>query len=318
MHQSKNLLTGCLNRKQGGTVRLPIEVSRVKAPPIKCQGIKTKLVSFILRSIVWSGEGKWIEPFLGSGAVLFNLVPRRALAADNNPHIISFYRGIQTKDITARTVRSFLEREGKLLLSRGEEYYYEVRDRFNSSHNPLDLLFLNRSCFNGVMRFNKKGGFNVPFCRKTDRFRKAYITKITNQVRWVSDNMHGKDWQFMCADWRQTVGLCDQQDFVYLDPPYFGRNTGYTNCWSKQEMLELIHAVHSLPSGYALSFWKRNIYRTNPLIEEHFGGDSIRVFSHDYFVGSTMNLRHKIEEALIIKPECAAVENSLRSTQLQL
>lgn len=288
---------------------LPRETAKVKVPPIKCQGIKTKLVPFILRNIVWNGEGKWIEPFLGSGVVMLNLAPKRAIAADNNPHIISFYHGIQEKTITAPTVRSFLETEGRLLESRGEKYYYEVRDRFNSAHNPLDLLFLNRACFNGVMRFNKNGEFNVPFCRKPDRFRKAYITKIVNQVRWVSQAMHGKDWHFMCADWRETLRLCIEQDFVYLDPPYFGRHTGYTNCWSEQEMLELVRAIHSLPSGYALSLWKRNIYRTNPTIEEHFGENVVRVFSHDYFVGSTMNLRHKMEEALVIRPEYASAEN---------
>lgn len=295
-------------------MQLPRELSKVKVPPIKCQGIKTKLVRFILKSVVWDGKGKWIEPFLGSGVVLFNLGPKRALVADNNPHIISFYRGIQTKDITAFTVRPFLEREGKLLLSKGEEYYYEVRDRFNSSHDPLDLLFLNRSCFNGVMRFNMKGKFNVPFCRKPNRFRKPYITKIVNQVKWVSDAMLGKDWQFMCADWRQTLELCDHDDFVYLDPPYFGRHTGYTNCWSEQEMKSLIHAIRSLPSGYALSLWKRNIYRSNPLIERYFSDQTIRVYTHDYFVGSKINLRHKMEEALIIRPNYEAP----RPTQTQL
>lgn len=295
-------------------MQLPREISKVKVPPIKCQGIKTKLVRFILRSIAWDGDGRWIEPFLGSGVVLFNLGPKQALAADNNPHIISFYRSIQKKDITALTVRSFLEREGESLLLKGEEYYYKVRDRFNSSHNPLDLLFLNRSCFNGVMRFNRKGEFNVPFCRKPNRFRKAYITKIVNQVKWISDAMLGKDWQFMCADWRQTLKLCDYDDFVYLDPPYFGRHTGYTNCWSEQEMVSLIHAIRSLPSGYALSLWKGNIYRSNPVIAKYFNDHAIQVYTHDYFVGSTMNLRHKMEEALIIKPNNA----SLKLTQAKL
>jgi DNA adenine methylase len=256
--------------------------------------------------VSWNGEGKWIEPFLGSGVVLFNLSPKRAIAADSNPHIISFYQEIQTKNITALKVKSFLEREGSLLQHRGQEYYYEVRDRFNSNHDPLDLLFLSRACFNGIMRFNKSGEFNVPFNHKTNRFSKSYITKIVNQVKWVSETISGKDWQFACADWRDTFKVCEEQDFAYLDPPYFGRHTDYVGCWSREDMLALMHAIGLLSCGYALSLWKKNMYRTNTLIDECFGHHVVRVFSHDYFVGPTMNLRHEIEEALIIKPGFAA------------
>jgi len=287
---------------------LPREVRHVKVPPIKCQGIKTKLVSFIFKNIVWNGLGRWVEPFLGSGVVLFNLAPKRALAADNNPHIISFYHAVQKRSITALEVKSFLEKEGLLLQHRGQEYYYEVRDRFNSYHNPLDLLFLSRACFNGVMRFNKSGEFNVPFNHKTNRFSKSYITKIVNQVKWVSETISGKDWQFICADWRDTFQACEEQDFAYLDPPYFGRHTDYVGCWSKQEMLKLVDAIKLLPCGYALSLWKKTAYRTNTLIDEYFSNHIVSTFSHDYFVGPTTDLRHEIEEALIIKSGFAAVQ----------
>ena len=288
------------------TMLLPREVNLVKVPPIKCQGIKTKLVPFIFENISWNGLGRWVEPFLGSGVVLFNLSPKKALAADGNPHIISFYKGIQEKRITAPEVRLFLQKEGSILEQRGQEYYYEVRDRFNSHHDPLDLLFLSRACFNGVMRFNKKGEFNVPFNHKTDRFRKAYITKIVNQVKWVSETINGKDWEFVCSDWRDTFKACKEGDFAYLDPPYFGRDTGYLGIWSSQDMSEFVSAVKLLPCGYALSLWKKNIYRTNTQIDENFSNHVIRLFSHDYFVGPTTDLRHEIEEALIIKPESAA------------
>lgn len=282
-------------------MQLPKEITLVKTPPIKCQGIKTKLVPFIFKNIKWTGSGKWVEPFLGSGVVLFNLAPEKALCTDANPHIISFYKSIEEKKTTAPIVRLFLEKEGANLESKGEEYYYEVRDRFNSQHNPLDLLFLSRACFNGVMRCNSKGHFNVPFNHKTDRFTKSYITKIVNQAKWVSQKMEGKDWTFECADWRETLKACKENDFVYLDPPYFGRNTDYFGRWSENHMAEFVRAVKGLPCGYALSLWKKNLYRTNPVLDEHFANNVIRVFMHDYFVGSTENLRHEIEEALIIK-----------------
>lgn len=282
-------------------MQLPKEITLVKTPPIKCQGIKTKLVPFIFKNVTWSGTGRWIEPFLGSGVVLFNLAPERAIGADANPHIISFYQSVKESKITSSIVRIFLEKEGAILKSKGAEHYYEVRDRFNQHRDPLDLLFLSRACFNGVMRCNKKGHFNVPFNHKTDRFSKSYITKIVNQVKWVSEKLVGKDCDFSCADWRETLKKCKETDFVYLDPPYFGRHTDYFGIWSEKEMLDFIGAVKNLPCGYALSLWNKNLYRTNTFVNDYFSNHIIRIFSHDYFVGSTENRRHKIEEALIIK-----------------
>lgn len=281
---------------------LPREIKLVKVPPIKIQGIKTKLVPFILENIKWSGNGKWVEPFLGSGVVLFNVNPKKALIADSNPHIISFYQNLQNNRFTPDDVRHFLEKEGALLRTKGDGYYYEVRRRFNSNQNPLDLLFLSRACFNGLMRLNKKGEFNVPFNHKIERFSKAYITKIVNQIKWVSKEMAGKDWQFICEDWRETFKNVQSEDFVYLDPPYFGRHTGYVGNWTEEEMLYFLKNIKLLPCNYALSLWKKSVYRVNTTIDEHFSDHIIRLFSHDYFVGPTQNLRHEIEEALIIRP----------------
>ncbi len=164
---------------------LPKSISLAKAPPIKIQGIKTKLTPFIAASIAWDGDGRWIEPFMGSCAVAMNIAPERALLADTNEHLIRFYQQVQSGLITAPRVQAFLEDEGAKLLARGESHFYEVRARFNAEGNPLDLVFLNRSCFNGIMRFNSKGGFNVPFCRKPERFRQALITKICNQIALI-------------------------------------------------------------------------------------------------------------------------------------
>jgi DNA adenine methylase len=156
-------------------------------PPIKCQGIKTKLVSWIKAIIPDDFNGYWIESFMGSGVVAFNMMPKKAILADNNPHLINFYQAIQKDKITANIAKTFLEQEGKLLEKSNGEYYYFVRERFNQEQNPLDFLFLNRACFNGMIRFNNKGYFNVPFCRKPQRFAKAYITKICNQIQVISN-----------------------------------------------------------------------------------------------------------------------------------
>ena len=155
---------------------------KVFVPPLKIQGIKTKIVPLIRENVSINEDTIWIEPFMGSGVVGFNIAPYRAIFADQNPHIINFYNDIKSGKITSYIVRQFLEEHGKLLSEKDDGYYYEVRERFNKTHNSLDFLFLNRSCFNGMIRFNKKHEFNVPYGHKPQRFSKAYITKIVNQM----------------------------------------------------------------------------------------------------------------------------------------
>ncbi len=133
---------------------------KIFAPPIKCQGIKTK---------------------------------------------INFYNALQTGEITAARAKAFLEREGVLLEQRGEDHYYAIRERFNANGDPLDFLFLNRASFNGVIRFNRQGLFNVPFGHKPQRFSKAYVTKIVNQIDRVSSVMRHFDWEFICNGTATTI-----------------------------------------------------------------------------------------------------------------
>ena len=161
---------------------------RVIVPPIKSQGIKTKLVPWI-NALVPKSNGRWVEPFLGTGVVAFNSGFKTALLNDANPHLIHFYRGIQSGEITPHSVRSYLELEGSLLraaANNGYEHYLLVRSRFNETFSPYDFLFLSRAGFNGMMRFGGKGNWNIPFCKKPERFSQSYITKIVNQVDAVS------------------------------------------------------------------------------------------------------------------------------------
>jgi DNA adenine methylase len=286
--------------RKAEAISLPKVLNKVKVPPVKCQGIKTKLVQFIFSSVRWNGNGRWVEPFVGSGVVAFNLAPKRALLADTNIHIVRLYQDIATKQITPSIVKEFLEYEGNRLLNKGETHYYDIRNRFNEKPSSLDFLFLSRAGFNGVMRFNKQGKFNVPFCRKPERFRQAYITKIVNQVAWVSEVMNDKEWTFKVADWRDTLAEVQPDDFVYADPPYAGRHTDYYNGWTDEDATELLEKLKSLPCGFALSTWKQNKYRSNP----HLGYIStdlvVKTFSHYYHVGSKEDFRNEMEEALVV------------------
>ncbi len=289
---------------------LPYQIAHIGVPPIKCQGIKTKLVPFIFSSIRWEAEpdARWIEPFLGSGVVALNLAPERALLADTNRHIIGFYRAIQAGEINRHTVREFLECEGHKLAAGGADYYYEVRERFNTDGSTFDFLFLNRACFNGVMRFNRHGKFNVPFGHKPERFSKAYITKIANQVGWTAKQMQGKDWEFRVASWDDLLKEAAIGDFVYLDPPYIGRHTDYFNSWDETAAKRLSTVVQALPCGFALSMWLENRHRKNDHIEQCWADLDMRVCGHFYHVGSSESLRNEMDEALLLKPGFATLD----------
>ena len=272
----------------------------VNVPPLKIQGIKTRAVPYIKESLSWDNKCRWIEPFLGSAVVPLNLMPDRAILGDNNPHLIDFYRAVQTGAITSSTVRDFLEHEGERLLSDGQDHYYHVRERFNDECNPLDFLFLNRACFNGLMRFNRQGRFNTPFCRKPERFRPAYVTRICNQVQQASDAMAGRSWEFICADWPVTLGKARAGDLVYCDPPYAGRFTDYYNAWTDDDAVRLESALKGLPCRFIYSMWSENKYRRNDRLHREFVDYEIKTFSHFYHLGSTESLRNGMTEALVI------------------
>lgn len=94
-------------------------IEKVHVPPIKTQGIKTKLVPWISQYASLDAQTVWVEPFMGSSVVGLNLAPKRALFSDTNVHIIDFYRSIQDGELTAASCRKFLESEGARLKSRG-------------------------------------------------------------------------------------------------------------------------------------------------------------------------------------------------------
>ena len=293
------------NQKIGDEIEFPKIISKVRVPPIKCQGIKTKLINFITSNIKWKGTGIWLEPFMGSGVVTFNATPKKAVLADVNPHIINFYKAIQKNEITPSSMRKFLNFHGEKLSKTGkstDSYYYTIREKFNENYDPKFFLFLNRSCFNGLIRFNSKGKFNTPFGRKPTRFSKSYITKIVNQIDWVQKVIKLNDYVFKCSDWKPIVENLTDKDFVYVDPPYYGRHDTYFNKWSEKKALELVDWSKSTRSGFAISLWLQNRHRKNTFISENWNNCMIRTNTHYYFLGSTEDKRSKMEEALIIKP----------------
>lgn len=274
-------------------------MKKLFVPPIKSQGIKTKLVNWISSQVETIKYDRWVEPFMGTGVVPFNIQPKEALLCDSNPHIITFYKSLQKKEITSAIVKKYLTKEGKLLLNTNGEHYYVVRNRFNKTGNPLDFLFLTRSCFNGMMRFNRKGGFNVPFCRKPNRFAQALVTKIANQVHYISQIIELGNYKFINQDFKETLKEINDTDLVYSDPPYIGRHVDYFDSWSVEEEIELYKGLKRSNAKFILSTWLSNKYRTNDYVFSIWKDCNIATKEHFYHVGARENNRNSVFEALL-------------------
>jgi len=291
---------------------------KVNVPPIKSQGIKTKLVPWIKSIVPNDFNGRWIEPFMGTGVVAFNIAPSHALLCDTNPHIIEFYQEIANKKITPEIVRDYLVHEGAKLLEKGESHYYEIRERFNKTHEPLDFLFLNRAGFNGMIRFNRKGDFNIPFCRKPKRFNQSYVTKIVNQVNYVYRLIQIKDFVFKCQDFKKTIKDGNDTDIIYCDPPYIDRHVDYYNGWDDSHENSLKNFLTNTESKFILSTWHHNDFRKNDYIDTLWKPFNILTREHFYHVGGNEKNRNPMIEAIITNFETSTNENYDSTVEEQL
>jgi DNA adenine methylase len=176
------------------------------SPPLKWAGGKRWLVPHLRPLWAAHAHRRLVEPFCGGLAVALGLAPERALLNDVNPHAISFYRWLQrglTVDIP---------------MANDEALYYEHRDAFNAliggrwarGRKAAALFYyLNRTGFNGLCRFNRRGLFNVPFGR--------YATiPYVRDFRPYRQDLAG--WEFSSVDFESLPVLAE--DFVYADPPY--------------------------------------------------------------------------------------------------
>ncbi len=246
-------------------------------------------------------NGKWIEPFLGTGVVAFNMGFKNALLNDTNPHIIKLYQEIQDGAITPQIIKCYLEKEGETLKSsadNGYSHYKLIRSRFNNSPNSLDFIFLSRAGFNGIMRFNKKGEWNIPFCKKPNRFAQAYITKITNQAANVS-NVIKPGWEFTNRQFSAIIPLANKGDIIYCDPPYYGRHSDFYNGWAEEDEYLLFNQLKETEADFILSTWHHNDYRKNEMISKYWDRFNIITRNHFYHSGGKIENRRSVVEALV-------------------
>ena len=199
-------------------------------PFVKWAGGKRQLIGEILERIPHSFEN-YIEPFLGGGAVLFALQPKRALINDINASLIHTYKTISCEP------QEFIVKI-KALDSRiaegGKEYYYFIRDLYNSKlmREEFDLelaalfVFLNKHCFNGLYRVNAKGLFNVPYNNsKKSSIDEEVILEVSKYLKELTICLG--DFEVACKDAKEG-------DFIFLDSPYAPLNPSSFESYTKE------------------------------------------------------------------------------------
>lgn len=178
-------------------------------PVLKWAGGKTRLLS-TLRRFIPRRFGRYVEPFLGGGALFFDLAPEEAIIADANPELISFYEAVRDKpDDVLSALKDF---------KVNERAYYHIRDdmqvpSLSPTARAARFLYLNKTCYNGLYRVNKAGQFNTPFGKYT-----SVTLADPDNLRAVSAIL--KRAELTCDDYQDVLKRAKAGDFVYLDPPY--------------------------------------------------------------------------------------------------
>jgi DNA adenine methylase len=205
-------------------------------PPLKWAGGKRWLVPRLRELYEPHRHRRLVEPFVGGLAVALGLRPERALLADRNPHPVHFYRWLQ-RGLVA-----------DIPMENDREHYYRARARFNelvaagqedTRQAALLFYYLNRTGYNGLCRFNRKGLFNVPFGRyKTI----GYVRDFRPYAAALAA------WEFRSCDFEELRPAPD--DFIYADPPYDVEFTQYAQggfAWEDQVRLAEWLARHPGP-----------------------------------------------------------------------
>ena len=164
-----------------------------------------------IAALIPGSFGKYVEPFLGTGAVLGTVAPNRGLAGDALEPLIGIWGLVQCEPATlihyyACTLEAYLENP--------HETYERVRESFNRDPNPLDLLFLSRSCYGGVVRFTTDGKMSTPIGAHTPISAESFAERVHLWRERVRNTT------FVHADYRDTMAEAVAGDVVYCDPPY--------------------------------------------------------------------------------------------------
>lgn len=275
-------------------------------PVLKWAGGKQQLLNVLL-SKVPPHYGRYIEPFFGGGALFFALTPKQAIISDSNPELVNLYR------VIAENVEELIA--ALRGMRNDEELFYEIRAQDTALLTPVEMaartIYLNRTCFNGLYRVNRKGQFNVPY----GRYSNPTICDEPN-LRAASLALH--DTEVILGDYKDVLAThAKPGDFVYLDPPYlpisdysdFKRYTKeqfYED--DHRELANEVERLHNLGCHVILT------NSNHPLVHELYANFSIEVHQTRRNINKVASKRVGEDVVVTVNPKRRLISLKLPAT----
>lgn len=270
-------------------------------PLIKYRGGKSKEIPYLEKHIP-QFDGRYIEPFFGGGALFFYLEPKQAIINDINSKLIGFYNGVkndfknlQSELTTIENIYKINRLEFEELKSKNpelrvkdnnEDLYYQIRDMFNDLaekkySDALIYFFINKTAYSGMIRYNAKGEFNVPYGR--------YENLNTSLVTLAHSKLLSNT-EIFNFDYKEIFRMANEDDFMFLDPPYDCVFSDYGNIehkdgFNEQNQIELAENFKSLTCKALM------VIGRTPLTEKLYGDMIIDEYGKNYAV----NIRNRFK-----------------------
>ena len=268
-------------------------------PFVKWAGGKRQVIDELKKYVPIEFD-TYYEPFIGGGALLFELSPKRAVINDSNKELMNVY-SVLCDEVKFNKMCKVLN---SYEINHSEEFYYDIRNkdrnkvmygRLSDYTRAARTIYLNKACFNGLYRVNSKNEFNVPFGKK----EKVNTYDGSNLIT-VSNYLSMNDIRILSVDFEEAVKDAKRGDFVYFDPPYDSDTTTFNSYtedgFGKEEQVRLSRVFKELD--------KRGVYvmlsnHNTMLINELYKGYNIHVIEAKRNINSKGNKRGKVEELII-------------------
>lgn len=271
-------------------------------PFVKWAGGKRQIIDK-LKQYVPTNYNCYYEPFIGGGALFFELSPKKAVINDSNQELMNVYKVLCDHEKYTKMCKVLNNYEA----NHSEEQYYEIRNkdkeksfaRLSDYKKAARTLYLNKSCFNGLYRVNSKGQFNVPFNKN-----KKVNTYDGENLLTIHMHLNMNDITIENVDFEESVKTAKKGDFVYFDPPYDSDTNTFNSYteegFGKDEQRRLAKVFKELDSrGVYVMLSNHNTTLINELYKEY----NIHVIEAKRSINSKGTKRGNVEELIITNYE---------------